>query len=77
MSERIERVYVFVTRNEQGVEGIPYYPDQRGWPALMIATDRASVQTLKPIAAQAARAIGQTIVLVRFEARTELEELPP
>jgi hypothetical protein len=71
--KRIEQMYAFVsedpTDDTEGVCGHSLGP----WMVPMVAADMERVEQLRPIAANLAQATGQTIRLVRFEIRTELE----
>ena len=75
---RIDTVSAYMSVDAEGNEGVCawYNPGTRSWMPL-IAADHERMESMRPIARDIARASGQRVVLVRFETRTDLEEILP
>ena len=76
---RIEEMYVYITHE-------PGDPDDEGLTAMivpgigstpMVGADEARMMSLKPVAQAMANRTGQTIRLVKFSTKTELETIEP
>jgi hypothetical protein len=74
--KRIEQMYAFIAEDEDG-EGLAAWQTSSGIWAPLVAADAARVDSLRRLAQVVADASGQTLRLVRFEVRTELEEFTP
>jgi hypothetical protein len=72
---RIDEMFAFIASDANG-EGLPAF--QAGLMMMpLVAADRKRVDSLRDIARQIARETGQTITLVRFSHREELEVIEP
>lgn len=72
---RIDEMYAFVAQDADG-EGLTGF--QMGDTFMpMVAADKTRVDQLRSIAQQIARDTGQTVKLVRFSVREELETFKP
>ena len=76
---RIEELFAYITHE-------PGDPDDEGVTAMvvpgigsapMVGADEARMMSLKPIAQKMATLTGQTIRLVKFSIKTELETIEP
>jgi hypothetical protein len=75
---RIEQMYAWIALDPaDNTEGIPSYLDPAGFHVPMVGADRKRIESLRPLAEQAAKTNGVKVTLVRFEIRTELETIEP
>jgi hypothetical protein len=72
----IDQVYAFVAIDSDGEEGITAYRSAEGWMPL-VCGDWDRVQSLMLIAQKIANQTGKTISLVKFERRSQIEEITP
>ena len=70
---RIDTTFAFVVVDVDGTEGVPAIiaPDGTVWP--MIGADEERIDSLRPMAVDAARILGRPIELVRFTNREHVE----
>lgn len=75
---RIDDVWLYVGIDGEGREGIVSCIDMRTNTTVpMMATDEARVEALRPSAEAMAKRMGQTIKLVRFHMRHDVEVILP
>ena len=73
---KIETLTAFLAVSREGEEGVCAFVDPKtGVFMPMIGADHDRICSLRPQARAIAAATGQRIVLARFEARTDLEEI--
>lgn len=75
---RIDKVFMFVSVDKDGNEGVcaaPLWPG--GDPIPMIAADEARLKNLIPLAEQLSKLTGMTIRLIRLHTREELRTFTP
>lgn len=68
---RVDRLYAFLSVDEDGNEGLCAAP-LNGMTMPLIAADRARMESLVPVAQELARLSGRKVRLVEFSTRTEL-----
>jgi hypothetical protein len=68
---KIEMMYAYIA-SDAGSEGICAFHSPNGWMP-MVGPDMKRIKSLRPMAEKIAKATGQTIKLVRFHLREELE----
>jgi hypothetical protein len=72
---RIEKLWIYVSRDAAGNEGVCAAQFPNGMLAPLIAADQARLASLTPIAEQLAALTDKEIVLVEFSTRTELRKI--
>lgn len=76
MPEKIDQMYAYIAQDPDGSEGITAFLAEDGWMP-MVGADLKRAEALRPMAEILARESGRPIKLVRFEIRTELEDILP
>lgn len=71
---RIDEIYLFVSQDEDGNEGIISFPSKIGQLPL-IAADKARLDSLRPAAISMKKLTPKKIVLIKFTTREEIEIL--
>lgn len=77
---KIEAMYAYVAheKGDSDDEGITAFlpgPSAQWMP--MVGADEKRMASLRPMAQELANALGQTITLVKFSVRTDLERIDP
>ena len=72
---KIEVMYAFVV-TEAGGEGVCAFQSPGGW-IPMVGADMARMDSMRALAKTIARKTGQTIKLIKFSVREELETITP
>ena len=73
---KIDKLYAFVAVDSQGNEGVCAFMAGRSWMP-MVAADSARIKSLYPIAQQISRESNQTIRLIEFSTRKQLDIITP
>ena len=70
--DKIERMFAFIAKDKDGNEGIPAF-EQNGvmWP--LVGADWTRIESFRKAAETIANHSGQTITLVEFSVRKDLE----
>lgn len=76
MPETIDEMYAYIAQEPDGSEGVTAFRTEDGWMP-MVGADMKRAEALRPWAEMLARESGQTLKLVRFETRTEMEVIRP
>ena len=71
---KIDSVWVFVSRDENGNEGVMAFHNSVGMMP-MLTTDEEMVESLKPIAKEMAKHTSKKIHLVKMTSRVEMGEI--
>ncbi len=71
---KIERIFAFIAKDDQGNEGVCGFQSDMGWMA-MVGADQAMIDKLKPMARSIAKSSGKTITICRFSIREEIETI--
>jgi len=77
---KIEAIYAYISheKGDPDDEGVTaFLPGLSGQWVPMVGADEKRMASLKPIAQGLANASGQTITLVKFSVRTDLEAIDP
>ena len=74
---RIDELYAFISKDEEGNEGLCGYSPQPGVYIGMVCANPERVAILKPLADDIAKQGNREIRLVKFSIRTELETYNP
>lgn len=72
----IEKIYCFISKDEDGDEGVCGFKTAVGWMP-MVAADRERLNLLTPIAKQIAQATKRPVELVEFSVRRSAEVIEP
>lgn len=77
---KIEAMYAYITheKGDPDDEGVTAFlpPSTHQWMP-MVGADEKRMASLRPMAQELANASGQTITLVKFSVRTDLETIDP
>ena len=78
MTKRIDEMYAFVAVDPaDDTEGITAFVEPGGTAMPMVGADMERVDSLRPVAESMAKRFGQTIQVLRFSQRTEIEVISP
>lgn len=75
MSFKVETLWAFISAGDDGEEGLIGATTGSGTFVPFIAADRARLESLRPMAMQIAQQHAATILLVRFDLRTDVQKL--
>ena len=73
---KIEEMYVFIAEDGPNDEGVSAFQIGDTW-LPMVGADMKRVDSMKPVAQLIADRTGQTIKLIRFTQREEIETIEP
>lgn len=76
-NQKIEAVWLFISMDDDGDEGIPAMMGPDGVWLPLLAADRQRVDDLRPMAQEVATASGREVRLVEFTVMDEVEVLEP
>lgn len=74
-SQSTERIYAWIGRDHNGIEGVLAYPFTDGTPMPLVATEQSLARRLKGAAHEAAQASELTVHLVVFERGETLDSV--
>lgn len=72
---RIDKLWAYVSKDEQGNEGLCAATSPGGMLLPLIAADPARLESIKAIAEQLAEITGRTLVLIELSTRTDVREI--